>query len=404
MATLAVDLPRLHPGQLEVAQDSARFKVLACGRRWGKTRLAIVLALVEALQGGRAWWVAPTYGIASIGWRQIKYLVRQVPQTEIREGDREVRLPGGGVIVVKSADNPDSLRGEGLDFVVMDECAYLPEAAWTEAIRPALSDRRGRALFISTPRGRNWFWRLWQRGRDGDEEWQSWRFPTTGNPYIAKSEIEEARRQLPERVFLQEFMAEFIGDQGIVFRRVTEAVGNWREKPYAEGHTYVMGVDWGKSEDFTVLTVIDVSTREVVRIDRFNQIDYMFQVERLKRLASEYRVQAIVAEVNSMGEPLVERLQREGLPVIAFMTSNATKAKVIEELSIAIETKDLFLPKDETLIGELMAYEMKRLPSGLIRYTAPEGMHDDCVMSLALAWYGAKESSAPLLLWSSESW
>ena len=148
-----------------MAASRARFKVLAAGRRWGKSSLGVILALRTGLEGGRAWWVAPTYPIAQLGWRVLKQLSRKIPGVEIREDDRIVRLPGGGEIQVKSADNPDSLRGAGLDGVVLDEAAYVKEEAWTESLRPALADRQGWALFISTPNGLNWFHRLYERAR-----------------------------------------------------------------------------------------------------------------------------------------------------------------------------------------------------------------------------------------------
>jgi hypothetical protein len=162
-----VQLPPIHSGQQVIVSSGHRFRVLACGRRWGKTRLGALLCLEVALRGGRAWWVAPSYKMAFVGWRLVTQLALQVPGSEIRKADQLVMLPGGGSVQVRSADNPQSLRGEGLDFLVMDECAFIPEAAWTEALRPALSDRLGRALFISTPKGRNWFWRLFVRGQAG---------------------------------------------------------------------------------------------------------------------------------------------------------------------------------------------------------------------------------------------
>ena len=105
----------------------------------------------------------------------------------------------------------------------MDECAFMQREAWTEAIRPALSDRQGKVLFISTPKGRNWLWEIYQRGVSGEEGWQSWTFPTANNPFIAKEEIEAAKWDLPEMIFRQEYLAEFIDDAGGVFRRVQEA-------------------------------------------------------------------------------------------------------------------------------------------------------------------------------------
>ena len=363
----------------------ARFKVLACGRRWGKTRLGVNECLDVAAGGGRAWWVAPSYKMSEVGWRPLRQIGTRVG-AEVRLGDRQVLLPGGGEVAVRSADNPQSLRGEGLDFLVMDECAFIAEDAWIEALRPALSDRQGRAMFISTPKGMNWFWRNWQRGRDGGaDDWASWQFPTSGNPYIAATEIEAARDVMPERVFAQEYLAQFLDDAGGVFRRVMAAATATEQKPEA-GHQYVMGVDWGKSNDFTVLTVMDVTTRAVVCMDRFNQIDYAVQRGRLVALAERYRPSVILAESNAIGEPIIEQLQRDGLPVRAFQTTNATKAAIIESLALAFEQGSIKILNDPVLIGELQAYEMNRLPSGMTRYSAPEGLHDDTVMSLALAY------------------
>jgi hypothetical protein len=299
---------------------------------------------------------------------------------------------------VRSADNPDSLRGEGLDFVALDECAFTKEEAWSEALRPALSDRQGKALFISTPKGRNWFWRLWTLGNSGDDDgWQSWRFPTGDNPYIPPEEIESARASLPDRVFRQEYLAEFIEDAGSVFRGVVAAatataqdgratvITDSGEEEDAK-HDYAFGVDWGKHRDFTVIAVLDTTDNQLVALDRFNQIDYTVQVGRLKALAERFRPSQIVAERNSMGEPLIEQLQRDGLPVQPFTTTNASKAEAVDALALAFERSDIAILPDPVLIGELQAFEARRLPSGMLRYEAPSGMHDDTVMALALAW------------------
>jgi hypothetical protein len=388
-----VQLPPIHSGQQVIVADGSRFRVLACGRRWGKTRLGALLCLEVALRRGRAWWVAPSYKMAFVGWRLVTQLAAQVPGAEVRKAEQMVVLPGGGTVQVRSADNPQALRGEGLDFLVMDECAFIAEEAWTEALRPALSDRLGRALFISTPKGRNWFWRAFLRGQEGGE-WRSWQFPTATNPYIAHTEIEAARLSLPERIFRQEYLAEFIDDAGGVFRRVVEAATATQQEQAEAGHRYAMGVDWGKHNDFTVLTVIDLQQAAVAAIDRFNQIDYQVQLGRLQGLYERFRPITVVAERNSMGEPLIEQLGRQGLPVTAFNTTNATKTQAIEALALAFERGALRILSDPTLIGELQAYEMERLPSGLVRYGAPEGMHDDMVMSLALAWTAAQQQPA----------
>ena len=391
-----------HPGQKAVHESLARFKVLAAGRRWGKTRLGVNECLDVAAQGGRAWWVAPSYKMSEVGWRAIRRIGVAIPGTEVSKVDRSITLVTGGQISVRSADNPDSLRGDGLDFIVLDEVAFMKEEAWSEALRPALADRQGRALFISTPKGRNWFWRLWLRGQE-EGNWQSWQFPTESNPHIDRDEIEEARRTLPERIFRQEFLAEFIEDSAGVFRRVNEAaVVEW-ENGAIGGREYVIGVDWGKYNDFTVFAVINVTSQALVYLDRFNQIDYQVQIGRLQALVERFKPKLIVVERNSIGEPLVEQLQRDRLfgdRVKPFQTTGASKAKVIDALALAFERGELRIVPDEVLLAELQAFEMARLSSGTFRYSAPPGMHDDTVIALALAWNGAQQISHQEYVWS----
>lgn len=388
MPTLEIVMPSLHPGQRAVLESTARFKVLACGRRWGKTLLGVALCTATGLEGGRAWWIAPSYKVANVGWRGLKQLAQQIPGCSIREVDRQIIYPGGGWAQVRSADDPQSLRGEGLDLAVFDEFAFTKFVAWTEAVRPALSDRHGKALFISTPKGHNGFWQLYIRGLPGptkDDEWESFQFPSAANPFLPANEIEEQRTTTPERIFEQEYMAAFIDDAGGVIRRVMEAA-TATEQERIPGHEYAFGVDWGKHNDFTVISVLDVQLRQMVAFDRFNQIDYQVQLGRLEALYEQYKPKTIIAESNSMGEPLIEQLIRKGMPVQAFQTTNATKAEAIDALALAFEKGDIRILPDPTLIAELQSYEAERLPSGLLRYGAPEGMHDDCVMSLALAW------------------
>ena len=385
LTTIQIDV-HPHPGQVEVHNDQARFKVLAAGRRWGKTRLGVNECLDVAAQGGRAWWVAPSYKTSEVGWRPLRRIGGKIG-AEIRKVDRMINLPGGGSVQVRSADDPNSLRGEGLDFVVLDENAFMKEEAWTEALRPALSDRQGKALFISTPKGHNWFWRLFQRGKDKSiSEFASFQFPTSNNPYIVPEEIEAARKSLPERIFNQEYLAMFLDDAGGVFRRVMDAATAIEQIVPEDGHEYIMGVDWGQMVDFTVIIVLDITTKSVVFMDRFNKIDYVFQSDRLKALVKRYNPTTVIAETNSMGA-MLDRLLHEGLPIQGFTTTNATKAEIVRGLQLAFENGEIKILNDPILIGELQAYEQERTPSGLWKFGAPEGMHDDTVIALAIAWW-----------------
>lgn len=360
---------------------------MACGRRFGKSTLIEDRLVGPALDGYPVAYFCPTYKMLQEVWRDVRRTLKPVA-ARVSEQQHRLELITGGVVDMWSLDSPDVARGRKYKRVAIDEAAMIRhlEEAWQAVIRPTLVDFAGDAWIGSTPKGRNFFWKMWMWGQDiGMGEWASWQLPTMANPYIEKGEVEGLRLTLPERTYRQEILAEFLEDGGEVFRRVAAAIRPDGIEIAPGPGTYVMGVDWGKSNDFTVLVVMDAATGAVVELDRFNQIDWRVQRQRLTALARRWRTTTILAEANSIGGPNIEELQREGLPVQPFTTTNATKAQIIEGLALAFETSAISLPNDPVLVGELHAYEMERLPSGLARYQAPEGLHDDCVIALALA-------------------
>jgi phage FluMu gp28-like protein len=327
-----------------------------------------------------------------VGWRQLKGIANQIHGAIVRESERKAELPGGGWFQVRSADQPDSLRGEGLNRVVMDECAFIAEAAWSEAIRPALSDRKGDALFISTPKGHNWFWRHWTKGEAGEPGWQSWRFPSLSNPFLDPAEIESARSDLPERVFDQEYLAEFLDDAGGVFRGVRGAIDAGRRGPEPRGgeRAYVAGVDLAKYEDFTVVSVLEVngsvrdgSARQVY-VDRFNRMDWPLVVGRVKAACDRYDAAALV-DSTGVGDPIFEQLRKAGVRARPYLFTNASKEDLINNLSLMFERGRIRLLDDPTQTAELTAFQYELTPSRNVRMGAPQGMHDDTVIALALA-------------------
>lgn len=389
---MTLQLPNLRADQKKILRHPAETKVLSMGRRWGKTVLGGTTSLYFASQGAKVAWVVPTYKNGRPLWRWAENTVaplRKAKQCDVSRAERVMQFQGGGFLGVYSMDNEDSIRGEAFHLVIVDEAARVPEGAWTDAIMPTLADYGGRALLISTPKGKNWFWKEWVRGQTPDGSIASWQAPTAHNPNPRiKRAAELARERVGERSYQQEWLAQFV-DDGSIFRNV-QALATAEPQSPIDGHTYVMGCDWGKYNDYTVLTVIDATTHTVAALDRFNQIDYTLQLGRVQALADRYNPEVIIAEKNSIGDPILERLYYEhDLPVRPFTTTNASKAKVIDALSLAFERGSITLLNHPTLIGELQAYEAERLPGGLLRYNAPSGMHDDCVISLALAWHGA---------------
>ena len=211
--TVIAEFPELHEAQHKVATSEARWKILCAGRRFGKSRLGVQLCLQTALAGKRAWWVAPTYTIARVGWRDILESARSFPEViepEISLVNMEVKFPGGGSIAVRSADTPHRLRGEGLDFLVMDEAAFVKPDVWHQVLRPTLTERKGGALFISTPMGmNNWFYELWEFA-ENKEDWERFQYATYDNPFIDKQEVEKAKDEVGSIVYAQEYLAEFV--------------------------------------------------------------------------------------------------------------------------------------------------------------------------------------------------
>ncbi len=386
----------LHPGQARVMDDLARFKVVACGRRWGKTELGKTALLRLALQHQkRGWWLAPTILMASHVWRDLKQSLRKLQVARINETEKRIDIAGGGMIAVRSAHHPDNLRGEGLDLAVLDEAAYMQARVWQEIVRPMLTTTRGSALFLSTPLGKNWFYDLFCVGMDAAEsEYSAFQFSTANNPLLELDEIESIRRRSPERIWRREYLAQFDDESGAVFRGIRGAVSPVQPGAPIPGHTYVAGVDWGRSHDFTAIAIIDADDRQLVALDRFNQIGWSLQRGRLQTLARRWGTQVIWAESNSIGAPNIEALQQDGLPVRGFATTAKSKSPLIESLALAIERGQLRLLDDPVLLGELASYALESLPGGGYRYSAPAGRHDDTVIALALAWHGVENSGA----------
>lgn len=398
-------------GQREWILSQAPIKVASCGRRWGKSEsTAIDCALFSLERPGSIQIVmAPTSDQTRIIMEEVSRRLHGCPGLsgciiERKTPHHTIRFRDGGkdrqptTITARTLGLTGSgLRGHKCHRAIIDEAAFVPAGIIERVVFPMLADYDGQLVMVSTPNGRDLFWRIWQEGQDWEQSRvRSFRFPSSSNPYISQAFLENERISRPERIWRAEYEAAFIEDGGQVFRRVREAV-RADDPVRGIGHSYVAGVDWGRTNDFTVVTVMDALTHEVMAIDRFNQVDYSLQLARLQGVFNQWQMTTIVAEANSMGQPLVEQLMRLGLPVQPFTTSNASKAQVIESLALELEQGLVVLPNYEPLLLELEAFGMERLPSGLIRYSAPDGIHDDCVMSLALALYacGQRVSYAP---------
>ena len=378
-----------HEKQLEIYKDPHRFKVVCCGRRFGKTRMASYIVIIKALAepDQMIWLVSPKYSQTMIIWRMLRKYLPKDYVANIKEGELYIELVNGSTIWAKSADNPDALVGEGLDFLVMDEAARVKQDAWETALQPALIDRKGEAIFISTPKGKNWFYNLYLRGITQDEsDYKSFNYTSWDNPTLDPSELEKRRLELPEDIYRQEIQAEFIEGGGEVFQGVNEIIGDTLRDPL-KGHAYVIGVDLAKYKDFTVITVADIVTKQIVYFGRFNQVDWNYQKEKIKEIFLTYNEGVVYIDSTGVGDPIMEDLQRMDVIIVPYKFTIQSKYDLVKNLVIMIKSKGLTIPNVRVLLDELASYSFELLPSGIIRYGAPEGMHDDCVTSLMLtAW------------------
>lgn len=405
MPTLTLPPFEPHPGQRRILRAAKKRTVACMGRRYGKTTLMKEVVINRpggALAGingtGRyglpCAWYAPNDSYSSRVYQEIAQQYMPAIRKATSQPRPVIEFINGGRLDFWTLENPMKCgRGAHYARIVVDEAAHARhlQDAWEKTIIWTLADLDGDAYFISTPNGMNYFHQL-SLNHLADDAWTTISAPSMDNPYLPEGWMEQQRAMMPERVYRQEILAEFLDSGAGVFRGVDEIEHCSWEDQAADGFRYVIGVDWARHNDFTVFTVVRHDGC-VVNIDRFNGIGYELQTGRLLNLWRAFGQCRIIAESNSMGSPLIEKLQRMNVNVHAFNTTNASKADAIESLSLAIEQRKIRIAFDERMTplkAELVCFDQERLPSGAIRYSAPPGMHDDCVMSLAIAWDGVK--------------
>jgi hypothetical protein len=382
--------PVLHSAQQQVIDRAKRFNVLQCGRRFGKTTLGVDLAIDKALDGKPVGWFAPTYKILADAWRELVEATADVAKPNQQE--RRLEFLTGGVIECWSLDQPDAGRSRKYARVIIDEAGIVRELeqAWNGAIRPTLSDYRGDAWFFGTPKGRNYFHQLYTKGQDTAGEWISWRFGTVENPVIEADEVASAKADMPQAAFEQEYLGIPADDGGNPFglAAIHACIASLSSSSPA-----VWGVDLAKSQDWTWAIALDGSGA-VCRSERW-QGPWSATLERVSALITNSSARALI-DSTGVGDPIVEQLQsRCGGLVEGFKFTAQSKQQLMEGLAAAIQQRTVRFP-DGPLVAELESYGYEYTKSG-VRYTAPEGLHDDGVCALALA-VQAKSAPRPRFL------
>lgn len=378
-----------HPGQQQVLASNARFRICACGRRWGKTEMAAHETFEYAFEhpGANIWWVAPTYNDANdLGFAKVRDIVPRnlLAEEPSRQVPRTIELVNGSQISFRSAEREDSLRGVGLDFLVLDEAGSVPDRAWNEELRPTLADTLGEMLAIGTPKGRNWFHTWHARGTDDAfDNTDAWQSPTYENPHVPDSEIEDAKQEMPQRAFEQEFEAKFIDEAGGVFRNVRDHIESYDLAEYDGEGPYTIGVDLARTRDWAVVIALDV-TGQVCAFERRRDTTWAQIQATIEAVANAHRPHTCYVDA-TRDNKIVQDLQHAGVQVEPFRFTGQSKRDIIESLAARLEKGELTYPDIPELVNELQVYEYETTGAGNIRYQAPAGTHDDCVDALALA-------------------
>jgi hypothetical protein len=382
---------------MQVIQSNAKRKVIVAGRRGGKTRTVADIAVRYFMDGKRVLEAAPKFDQTTVFWRYVKNILREPLAAKVMKKNETSRMIEFNGVWLRSmtAHDADTLRSDAADLLVLDEFSLMDPSAWDEVGAPMLLDTDGDAIFIFTPQRKNHAFQMYARAIGDDTgRWKAWHFTSFDNPFLSKDALDEITKDMTEDAYRQEILAEFLDNEGAVFRNIANCM-NALPHPSVEdhrGHKKFMGLDWGKQQDYTCVSVGCITCRQEVDRDRFNKIDYAFQRDRIKVLWEKWEVSSILAESNSMGEPNIEMMQREGLPVVGFDTTATSKPPLIENLSLILQREEWQFQKDIIWTAEMEAYERKVNPvNGRSTYSAPAGVHDDTVMARALmTWQASK--------------
>lgn len=368
---MTIELPRPHINQEKILQSDKRFRVVMCGRRFGKSELAQIGIITAALKGDQVAYITPTYKLAKTFFEK---LTQTVP-FENNKSDLILTFPNGGTIEFFTGERLDNLRGRKFHIVVIDEASFIPnlENGWLNSIRPTLTDYKGRALFLSTPKGKNFFYSLFLKS--DQVQWESFKFTTYDNPYIEKSEIDDARYQLPTAVFEQEYLANPMENAANPFgiQHIAECNGE-----ISKQEPLYFGIDLAKSFDWTVIIGLDASG-QVAYFERFQKDWQQTRLDIMRINKSKF----VYIDSTGVGDAITEDLQRYFQNMTGYKYSSSSKQQLMELLASKIHSKAIKFPKG-TITDELEIFEYQFTKTG-VRYNAPSGFDDDCVNALALA-------------------
>ena len=382
-----------HKGQKAIidgfADSKHKFGIVATGRQFGKSLLGENQALFWFfnLPNCKIGWVSPIYKQCKKIFDEIDnaFVLNQFVFKAKNKTDLTFTSHNNSTINFYSAERYDNIRGETFDYLICDEFAYIDSEAWTEVLRATVLVRGKKVLFLSTPKGKNHFHRIHSLAGD-NPQYKSFNMTSYDNPIINPTEIDDARSTLPDHVFRQEYLAEFVdGGSGLFINPITITSAEKTNRMYA-------GLDIGRADDYTVLSVFN-DKGDMYYIERWNHDTWANIVGKVTQRINEFNCHTFV-EVNGVGDPIFEQVKskvNDSNLIQPFLTTSKSKQDIIEQLVVANQNKEVRFIDKEWLLKELDLFTYEYNPkTKSVRYSAPNGFHDDGVMASAIGYNALK--------------
>jgi len=381
-----------HNGQKYIIDNFAdskhKFGVVATGRQFGKSLLAQNMMLYWLLKtpNQKGVWITPIYNQCKKIFQELTNAANPLITAQ-NKADLTITFINGSTIQFLSTNNYNTIRGFSFHYMVIDECAFIREEAINEAVLPTLTALGKKCLIISTPKSKNWFYHYFLRGNVSNDVYISFKGVSRDNPYVNRNFLIEQQKSLPKDIYNQEYLAEFTDAGQDVFTGVEDVciLNTWNGPQ--RGTRYFAGIDLGLTNDYSVLTIIDEHGRVAI-LERINGTSYTEIGKSFSSIIRRYSISGGYVEVNGPGQPVFELLHSQEKKLKSYVTTNESKAQGIRTLIYDIQEQKLELPSKELfphLYTELNAYTYKINATGTISFNAPNGLNDDCVMSLMLA-------------------
>ena len=388
--------------------------VISCGTKYGKSiSAASALVLAAPRKRQALWrWVSPIYSQSKIGFKYCSRILPGKPFVVSNNSSLSLKMPSiDTMIQFFHGQNAESIEGEAVAGYVLDECAKLEYEVYASS-KTTTTVTRGPMVLCSTPSGKNWFYKKFLEAREEmaraayenrPPQMIAITAPTSDNPHVPRDMIAFAKRTLPDRLYRQYYLAEFlddgsvfVGTDGCLFGEPSDFHGygrreKWRS-PDAGECQVIIGVDWAKSVDFTVFIAIDVKQKKVVGYERFNRETYQNAIRRLYHFAKSFgQIDQIFHDKTGVGVAIDEMVQSLPFPSSGITFTNTLKTAMVSQLIVGIENQEIRIPRWPTLLEELEFYEVRTNAVGMLFYAAQTGRHDDTISALLLAWYGVQQ-------------